>query len=179
MQPSFSVEEAYFYPAATTWGAGFWCGPHPHPIEVHSSDRDEWMLLSFYSCSTMIQLPGTSGKRAPNICWHSYVCRCHQGTPLDGLALVTIRAYTSWPHRTVTNRERVLNQLSLPEHCKKTQTQDLHISVKGVYELIFTAVVWEAVFYLNTPKGTLHPLQRPQRLGITLATSLGCTPDCT
>ena len=106
-----------------------------------------WQASSLHSPSASFQLAGISQKGTSTPFGILIFVAAAQRTTLDHLALVASRAYTCGSHRTVTNRKRVLAQLSPPRQEERQQTEAPTFSVKETSWLIFTAVPLGAGFY--------------------------------
>lgn len=65
--------------------------------------------------------------------WCPDFCDCYQGSPLLHLAFMVSGADICRYCNTVTNEDRVLNQLPPPRHSKRQQIQELSLSVKETY----------------------------------------------
>ena len=83
-----------------------------------------WWALSPHSPSALLQVTGVSLEGAcAHLWWPSfYGCRSEDET-LDSASLVASRACGHGPHRTIANKEKVLNWLSPQGSVQREQTK--------------------------------------------------------
>lgn len=100
-----------------------------------------------------------------------------QGSPLDLLAMVASGAYTYESHRTITNRERALNQLASPGNSREVTD----CSTQSLCERDLLAYLHNCCLrggFLNTYlRVNCNSIRRPLRTSAFFTLFLCCTPE--
>ena len=148
------------------------------PTDILSKDRSQ-LVPSLLSPLASLQLTSISQKRAYTFVWCPDFCGCSQGTPLDCYGLMAAEFFCHGSHRTLTNWERILKQLSPLGHSREATANWGAQSCfdRGLLAYLHSYGLKGRLLIKHTSKSRLNAFQRTQRAGASFEFSFCHAPE--